>query len=436
MQHALAAQDMSLAADVIERTVRKPTTWSTGNIARMLEALNALPEEVVAARPWLRVYISGVVYVAGRLGLADEILARVEETVSSSGASPAEQAQLRLYANVFRAYYASVRGDTQTAVERSERALAALPPGDQTVSGHALAAMGKAYFLRGNVVEAARLLGQAVENQKRKKAWFTGITWMSNLAEVQIVQGQLRNAAQTCEEAASLGASGGEPSPTAGLARVYRAAVLYEWNQLDEAEADLLAALSLMQKGGIVPNFGQAHALLAMVEQAKGNQKEADLNIQVARQMAQASQLGRFIDLVSAYQAKVWLARGDLEPALRWAESRQRMEKTEYLQEFEDLVLARVWIAAGQPAPAISILDPLIASAEPAGRFGRLAEALALRALAIHPARPVEAQETLLRVLRLTEPENYQRMFVDFRGANGLPPECPAPEPRHAPGLP
>ncbi len=66
MQHALLAEDLSLATEVIERTVRKPATWSTGNIARMLEIVNTLPPVVIAARPWLRVYLSGILYVGGQ----------------------------------------------------------------------------------------------------------------------------------------------------------------------------------------------------------------------------------------------------------------------------------------------------------------------------------------------------------------------------------
>ena len=297
MQHALSADDLSLATDLIERTVRKPATWSTGNIARMLDIVNALPPEVIAARPWLRVYLSGILYVGGQPILADRMLADVETSLPLL-TSPAQE-ELALYTNAFRAFYAATLGDVSTAIHRAEQVLSQVSEDDRRVYGHALATLAQAAFTRGDVAQANQLYRKAVDNQKRKNARFTAVTWSSNLADVLTTQGRLHEAAQVCEETIAYGNQEGSPGSAVGYTQTFLAAILYEWNRLDEAEEALLTGLRLMQKDGISPNFGRSHALLAMVQQALGRSSDACSSMEIARQIAQRSQSQRYIERTS-----------------------------------------------------------------------------------------------------------------------------------------
>ncbi len=69
---------------------------------------------------------------------------------------------------------------------------------------------------------------------------------------------------------------------------------------------------------------------------------------------------------------------------------------------------------AGSLEQALSLAGRLLASAEPAGRMGRVVQTLALRSLvrwAMGDALP--ARDDLCRALALAEPEGYVRLFVD-----------------------
>jgi LuxR family maltose regulon positive regulatory protein len=415
MQHALLAEDLALATDVIERTVRKPATWSTGNIARMLEIVHTLPPAVIAARPWLRVYLSGILYVGGQPILADQMLAQVETSLFGLPQEMGEE--LALYTNAFRAFYAATLGDAPEAERRAEQVLGLVTEDDGRIYGHTQATLAQAAFTRGNVVRATQLYQKAVEHQKRNNARFTAVTWSSNLADVLALRGRLHEAEQVCLKTIAYGSQAGSPGSAVGYTQTFLAAILYEWNRLEEAEGMLRNGLRLMQQDGISPNFGRAHAMLAMVQQAQGKPADALESMEIARQIANRSQSRRYINRISAYQARLWLLQGESLRAGQWAEqwiaSEQEQATPTYLNEFENLSAALIFYAESRLLDAEAILALILPSAEQAGRTGPLIEALAIQSLILNerPEGKAAAQQTLLRALRLSEPERYLRTY-------------------------
>ena len=73
-------------------------------------------------------------------------------------------------------------------------------------------------------------------------------------------------------------------------------------------------------------------------------------------------------------QVGLWLAKGDLTNAIRWANERQLAdsEASSFTQEWSEIVRARVLIAQGLLNEATNLLDRLARSAETDGRKGRL----------------------------------------------------------------
>ncbi len=427
MQHALAAGDLILATDVIERTVRNPATWATGNISRMLDTVNSLPYDIISGRPWLRAYLSGIIYVGGQLEVADQLLAQIEGNLSDNKGIPsAEREELELFSNAFRGFYAATRGDADNAVRRANIVLSKVTSDDRRVYGHALATLGQAALVAGDLEKARELYQQAIENQKQKNARFTAVTWSSNLADVLTAQGRLLEAFKVCEDTIQYGSKDGKPGPAVGYTQTYQAAVLFEWNRLEDAEKTLLDGLRLMQKDGISPNFGRAHATLAMIQQELGKPADASNSMEIAVQLAGRSQAQRYIHLIAAFQARLWLAQGELSRAQQW--TRQKMESsseqglaTPLQAAFEDLTLARVLWSEDRFEEAQRIADRSIQDAETRNWPGILIEALALRALLTsqQAGRALQARELLLRALTLSLPGQYKRTYLDF----GLPME-------------
>jgi LuxR family maltose regulon positive regulatory protein len=86
----------------------------------------------------------------------------------------------------------------------------------------------------------------------------------------------------------------------------------------------------------------------------------------------------------------------------------------EYSLEVQRMTAARLLLAQGQPARALVELDRLVPKAEVYGRWGRVIEIQALRALALEGVyRHQDALAALGHALVLAEPEGYVRRFVD-----------------------
>jgi LuxR family maltose regulon positive regulatory protein len=152
---------------------------------------------------------------------------------------------------------------------------------------------------------------------------------------------------------------------------------------------------------------------LAWVKQAQGQEAAATAAMQRALQLARAYNLPRTVQETQAWQAQLWLWQHQLEPAQKWAEAYHRLPPTESAHELEDIMLARVWLTAGQTADALTLLDKLLMSAQTGERHRRVLEIQLLQALAWQQSGNQQfALEALNHALTLAEPEGYSRVFL------------------------
>jgi len=162
---------------------------------------------------------------------------------------------------------------------------------------------------------------------------------------------------------------------------------------------------------------------LARVKQAEGDADGAWGMIHEAQQIAHKVDMTEMDDIiVAACQARLWIAQGNIQAARRWVEERELRAKemredatsSHEFRELERIMLARVYLAQGQPDEAIEVLRPLQIAAERLGRTRRMIEILTLQALARQQRGDTEAALMALnQALSLAEPGSYVRVFVD-----------------------
>jgi len=429
VHHALEIPDFDLAADVIERAILKATTGSSINVAMFLEWLTALPDDVVRARPRLRLFASRVLYLTGQREETERILQELSDSLQDAPSIPDAENILGLVI-VDRASYAAVRGDVQQAIRFANQALTYWPEDNAMMRMRVSSVLGLAHFRAGNVSEAGKAFSQAIAVARAANLGFIAVPLVCSIAEVQIIQGQLCQALQTCQQAMEMAVVDGTRTSVAGFAGLGLSKILYEQNDLPAAERYASESLDLLIQSGTTDSFGIGHALLARIRQARGDDDGALAAIQRAVRIAQGFDISRVSTLIGAHQARIWLAQGKLEMAARWARDYERLGETEYLCELQDLTLARVFLAQDKPSEALALLDALLPPAEAAGRMGTVIEISALRALALQalgdpsassPPRvlavagqaPTKALGALERALQLAEPEGYARVFID-----------------------
>ncbi|MBN1660530.1 MAG: tetratricopeptide repeat protein [Anaerolineae bacterium] len=416
VNHALAGQDDELAAGVIERTITRVSTWSHADITMIRRWLQALPDGVIRSKPWLWLFTSRTLYVSGQPETASRELGELESWLHNHPEVPEVERLTRLV-TVDRASYAVVLGEVREARDLVRQALAAAPDADPIARFRTPAILGMAALRAGDVVEAEHEFSIALDIALDAGLSFAAMPFACNLAETLIVQGRLREAMRTCQEAMNLSTARGESIFVGGFVGLEQAKILYEWNDLQAAGQHLIEGLDLLTRGGIPASFGSIYAVLAQVRQAQGDADGALRAVRQAVEGAQRDGIPRLQILTSAYQARIWLAQGRYDLTSAWARDYRQVGKTEYLREFEELTLARLLLAGGRPAEALALAEAMLPAAVEAGRGGSVIDLHALRALACHALnRRDAALAALAQALALAEPEGYVRLFVDLGG--------------------
>ena len=124
------------------------------------------------------------------------------------------------------------------------------------------------------------------------------------------------------------------------------------------------------------PNNVHAALILARVEQARGQSAAALARCAAllhGREVASLPADKQLVAQITYEQARIALAAGDLAAARRWRDTRPTdLELPRAQCDREELLLARLLAAEGDPGAAAQILEPLLAAAE-ADRRGRVA---------------------------------------------------------------
>jgi LuxR family maltose regulon positive regulatory protein len=423
VHHALEAHDIERAADLIEDiglSVMLP-----GQVYTLLGWLDTLSDAVVRSRPALCIVHAAALMFAGQPEAAEARVDDAERYIQPG--APAERTLILGQAALVCGNLARISGDLARCVAFSRRALDLLPERHFTWTVSKLNAT-YAYQVSGEVTPTTeRLVAEVIAQVRRTGNPLTILRSIINLARLQVLQGRLRQAVTTFEEAArSSSGSGGSEHLVGNPAYYFRLGdLLRECNDLDAAERYLEQGMDLVSEIPTVDADVVAHGFisLARLHQARGEYGAAETMLETFSHLAhERNFFAPLLGHAAAAKARLALAQGNLPGAIGWAEeSSLDVDEPRYPREAEYLTLARVLIARGRADPegpylddALRLIDRLLGAAESAARMGSAIEILVLRALALHARRDTSgAFASLERALTLAEPEGYVRVFVD-----------------------
>jgi LuxR family transcriptional regulator, maltose regulon positive regulatory protein len=422
IRHALAAGDAVWAARLIERHFDDLLRRSED--ATLHRWLQALPAEVVRARPRLCLAQALWAWIGGRLEVVEPLVAEAEVAYPAVAQEPYEPSvgqATSLVANVpgaiamVRAGLACWQGDAERATRFGQQALAHLTDADRTLGSFARWYLAVAQWLRGRLPEAEQALaGLVAEQRGAGERLFARLCY--DLGLVQRAQGRLGAALGTYQQA--LEASGGAARllPPAGMALVGLAGVLYERGELEAALERATEGVGLWRQVSYGLPLVAGLATLARIRQAQGDQAGAVEAIAEAERVGLSPSVVALLNPAPATRARLALARGEVAEAARWAQERGLGPDDEpsYPREGEYLVLARVLLAQHAPDRALGLLERLHHLAVVQGRMGSVIEIRALQALARHASGDEPAGlAALAQALALAAPEGYLRVFVE-----------------------
>ena len=408
LQHIFAAGDFQWAARLVEQ-VGRATLWNRSDLTNLLHWLEAFPEEVVRSRPKLCLLSAWALYGSGqpdaiepflqsaesRLQVSgDELVARADRLTETSEATSDVLLLSRdvqsMMAEVIavRALCTRLRGDLPRAIELLRRALELLPSKELHIRAVVTGALASTHYWNGDILAAGSLFPEA-----SAIGWESGNIYMASysarrLAEVQVMQGYLHQAADTYQQMQLLLARRGEQHATvAGDACVGMGALLCEWNDLDAAVQQLREGIECGKQGANARILLPGYVALTRALQALGDAAGALGAIQEAMRVWQQYHVTRMwsVPPVATFQARLWLAQGDIASAAQWAQKQGLCADGDlsYQREVDYLTLTRLLIAQGNANEAAGLLERLLEPAETGGRTTRVIEILMLQALAL-----------------------------------------------------
>ena len=410
VKYALASADADFAADVIERALDRHSTWSGGNVALLSSWLDVLPPQVFQSRPRLGLNSSRVLYLSGRFELAEQRINQTEQTLKSLPDTP-ELEQMLALAALYRGSIAAVHGDCEQAIEQITFAQSRIPRENHLAHARALFSLGVAYEIGEQTDTAVQNYLQSSDEAQSAGVLFLAINALGAAAQIQIKQGHLRLAEQSCHQAIQL-AEGARIAPL-GLAWSLLGGIALERNDIPSAEQYLQDGIPLSRQGGLVDDLVLGLAFLARLRTYQGDVANAIAATQEITSQMRKFGVPRMELLAAAIHARIELHMSQTQSAMHW-EREYRAVRDESPHEFQDLTLARVLLATGRLEEIPPILNPLLEKAESAGRMQTCIEAMLLLGLFHHAKKDSQsALEWIGKSLRLAAPEGFVRIFLD-----------------------
>jgi LuxR family transcriptional regulator, maltose regulon positive regulatory protein len=421
IDHALLSEDFEYAASLMNQAIRP--TFTRGEISLLLRWFAALPNAVLRHHPHLLVYYARILLFNGQMEATTALLQDFGTSLTEHAVqmSAEERRILMGEATAIRAVIAYMHNDVALTRELCQQALRDLPTNHHLL-GMVLLAQGSAFWLENEVQSAGEALTQACDVCRRTGNFYAMHVAMSYLGQVRGVQGQLSEAIRLYRESLELATGQISEIAHSGL-HVGLGVLLYERNELEEAQRHLRRGLALgRQEGNALVLIG-GNLTLARLMHALGNQTQVQTLMQEAIQLAQQHAITwTWVTPVAASVARLRLLQGNLEAVAHWADehlladadTRRTPLGSNYLHAVEEIILARIWLAQGKYTQALNLLTRLSQEAEATGRMGHVLEILVLTALTYQAqGQTGHALTVLTEALSLARPEGYIRRFVD-----------------------
>jgi LuxR family maltose regulon positive regulatory protein len=273
--------------------------------------------------------------------------------------------------------------------------------------------LGFESMLAGRLNETRHLVAQsmtffeAVRNEYGKRAC------MMLLAEICWRQGELHHAEQIYRQV--LDSAVDDPSDRA-YALSALAALIYEWGDLEKAGEFASQSYELSKAISEQDTQARAAIILGQVLHAQGQITQAQQLLSETEALPRLQNKALQLREVRACRAKLALAAGDLEVVQSWLASCE--QEPDHLlriqQEQEALLTARLLIAQRESQEALWLLDQWQVEARSQDRKYAELQILILKSLAyFEQNNRTQAHHVLVKALKLAEPENYQRLFLD-----------------------
>jgi len=351
------------------------------------------------------------------------------DMLERSGLRHSEDPFLRAHANGMRPMLLAMQDRNEEALEAGREALQRLPTGHDFPDTTLLNAMAHLTAVSGQPREAQQLL-DAARRQHSGSGTFNRMYSETTEGLLDLLQGRLRHAtarfrlAVDATHAVNLHHTHGN-----AWAGVFYASVVYEANQIDQADHLLNVYLPLARDVGLPDHMIQSHAMRSRIAFINGDVDAASLALTELEYLGSQRKLPRVAAAAKLERARLLMLQGNGpaahdelvradDPTLWAREQQQRLPA----HDIQYMALARLrWdIAFGDAAGCLPRLDTEIQQAKASGRLRRLLVLRLLRALALQRTGDAPAAMVLMATaMQFAAQEGFMRLVLDEGPAVG-----------------
>lgn len=313
IQHALAAEDFVMAADLLE-------SHALGMIMQgYAETVNGwvqvIPEEWGLQSPKTNLAFAWMHLLRGAYFRASSYLDRLEGSFSTSQAGEEDRNSLKAEWLAMRSLLLSMQGKMVESLALANQALEIVPQQNGRVRSlvyYGLACAYQAMEYDELVVDAYQ---KAIHYAREANHLVVEMMSVSSLALMALERGQLNLAFEIAFPVSDRVEQSGSPPPISATVHGILGRVYYQWYQLEQAQDHIFRAIELSVLGGYKTGETFYRAFLARLLQLEGDLEAATWEIQKAVELMQVEAPAYLKEHVISQQARIYLDRNHLAAA-------------------------------------------------------------------------------------------------------------------------
>ena len=271
IQHALAAENFSMAVDLLEHHAmgmimqgyaKTVNTW-----------VEAIPGELALQSPKTNLAFAWMHLLRGTSSLASPYLELVKDHFEGSRGKlqPGDKDTLMAEWLVMQSLLLNKQGQTDHSKALAVRAVEMTPDEDTRVRSLANYALAVGWRVTGDDAQAAETFQEAIRLGQMADNLVAEMLSTSGLAVMAFEHGQLHLAFEILDPVSSRVARSGSPSPISTVIFSLLGEIYFLWHQVDQARHHILHALRLSTLGGYKSGMISCHVLLSRLYQMEGD---------------------------------------------------------------------------------------------------------------------------------------------------------------------
>ncbi len=430
ISHALKGEDYPRAAQLMLESAT--FMFQHSELITLIRWCQALPAAVLRENLGLNMMYAWALLATAQIPKVEQILDEIEQALGAKADGAPQTLELPAGVRGALAEVATMRAnisfhkmDIGAVVKLCNLATGYLSEDVQMglfqpkASMHGVIAFNNALALQlmGDLANATRAFTETIRLCEQDGNEHLYALAASHLAQLQTFQGELQRAAVTYRQVIERGKGDAGPTPMRGLGYVGLGSLVYEWNDLEQAESLLKRGVELSRPWASWEALMPGYLGLAQIGAVRGDLAGALACFDEFKALSRKlkSPLGE--NVLDGYRARLLARCGQLEEAVQYvnASTLHTAETISSPLYGEALLQARILAALpGRQEQALALGQSLQAALEAGARWWQVIEALVVQTLALQAlGKHSQASQALGRALELGEEGGFARIFLD-----------------------